>query len=99
MDRIITVQPEDFSHLEIEPGRDFCTLLTCTPFGVNTHRLLVRGTRIPTPEQTIQTDTETAPAKSVWMEDYLRSVTIGLGAVALCAAGALVIGAVRRRIT
>ena len=46
VDQILIVEPEDVSALEIIPGRDLCTLVTCTPYGINTHRLLVRGTRI-----------------------------------------------------
>ena len=39
------VEPDDLSHLEIEKGQDYCTLITCTPYGINTHRLLVRAHR------------------------------------------------------
>lgn len=46
VDRIWIVEPEDLSHLVIEDGKDYCTLITCTPYGINTHRLLVRGHRI-----------------------------------------------------
>ena len=42
---ILVVEPEDTQALNIVPGEDLCTLMTCTPYGVNTHRLLVRGTR------------------------------------------------------
>ena len=51
VDRILIVEPEDVSALEIEPGKDLCTLVTCTPYGINSHRLLVRGHRIENPEQ------------------------------------------------
>ena len=47
VDQINTVLPHDTTYLGITEGEDFCTLVTCTPFGVNTHRLLVRGNRIP----------------------------------------------------
>ena len=47
VDHIWIVEPEDLSHLTIEKGNDLCTLITCTPYGINTHRLLVRGHRIP----------------------------------------------------
>ena len=47
VDAINTVLPHDTTHLGITEGADHCTLVTCTPFGVNTHRLLVRGSRIP----------------------------------------------------
>ena len=46
-DQIRIVLPDDLSGLRIEEGRDLCTLVTCTPYGINTHRLLVRGHRIP----------------------------------------------------
>ena len=47
VDQIKTVLPNDVSDIQIEKGEDYVTLLTCTPYGVNTHRLLVRGTRVP----------------------------------------------------
>ena len=46
VDQIRIVEPEDVSELGIVPGKDYCTLVTCTPYGINTHRLLVRGHRI-----------------------------------------------------
>ncbi|WP_448983600.1 class C sortase [Olsenella uli] len=47
IDQILTVPPDDLDALGIEEGQDLCTLVTCTPYGVNTHRLLVRGHRVP----------------------------------------------------
>ena len=46
VDQIRTVEPEDLEFLAVEEGKDYCTLVTCTPYGINTHRLLVRGHRI-----------------------------------------------------
>lgn len=46
VDQIRVVEPSDLSDLQITPGQDYCTLVTCTPYGINTHRLLVRGHRI-----------------------------------------------------
>lgn len=46
VDQILTVEPEDTSALQIVKDKDLCTLVTCTPYGINTHRLLVRGHRI-----------------------------------------------------
>ena len=46
VDQILIVEPEDVSALTIEPENDLCTLVTCTPYGINSHRLLVRGHRI-----------------------------------------------------
>ena len=45
-DQIAIVEPNDYSLLQIEEGKDLCTLFTCTPYGINTHRLLVRGHRV-----------------------------------------------------
>ncbi len=50
VDQIHIVEPDDVSLLAIEEGQDLCTLMTCTPYGVNSHRLLVRGHRIENPE-------------------------------------------------
>ena len=48
VDMIKTIEPDEISNLQIIEGEDYCTLFTCTPYGINTHRLLVRGTRIET---------------------------------------------------
>ena len=50
VDQIHIVEPDDVTYLAIEEGQDLCTLVTCTPYGVNSHRLLVRGRRIETEE-------------------------------------------------
>ena len=52
VDQIRIVDPYDLSELQIEPGKDLCTLVTCTPYGVNTHRMLVRGHRIENEKKT-----------------------------------------------
>lgn len=46
VDQIRIVEPDDITLIQIEPGKDYCTLLTCTPYGINTHRLLVRAHQI-----------------------------------------------------
>ena len=46
VDQIRIVEPTDLSELTIQPGKDYCTLVSCTPYGINTHRILVRGHRI-----------------------------------------------------
>ncbi|WP_211223300.1 class C sortase [Propionicicella superfundia] len=51
VDQLLTVEPDDLRALQRTPGRDYVTLVTCTPIGINTHRLLVRGVRVPTPAQ------------------------------------------------
>ena len=83
VDAIHTVLPTDTRLLQIEDDKDYVTLVTCTPFGVNTHRLLVRGHRIPyTPEQATAAAVE-KPAASSWTQHYLAGLGIGLGAVAV----------------
>ena len=82
VDNINTVLPTDTSLLQIEDGKDLVTLVTCTPFGINTHRLLVRGHRVPyTPEQA--SAAEEKPVASSWTQHYLTGLAIGLGAVAV----------------
>lgn len=58
VDQILTVLPEDTKALTIAPGKDYVTLVTCTPYAVNTHRLLVRGVRIPYEEAVRQVEDE-----------------------------------------
>ena len=87
VDAINTVLPTDTSLLQIEEGKDYVTLVTCTPFGINTHRLLVRGHRIPyTPEQEATAAAE-KPAVSSWTQHYLTGLGIGLGTVAVVGGG------------
>lgn len=87
VDTINTVLPTDTSLLQIEDGKDLVTLVTCTPFGVNTHRLLVRGHRVPyTPEQEATAVAE-KPAASSWTQHYLTGLAVGLGAVAVVGGG------------
>lgn len=50
VDQILIVEPQNVSPLSIEPGKDLCTLVTCTPYGINSHRMLVRGHRVENPE-------------------------------------------------
>ena len=50
IDKIQIVKPNEVESLYVTEGEDYCTLVTCTPYGINTHRLLVRGTRVETPE-------------------------------------------------
>ena len=81
---INTVLPSDTSLLGIWEGEDCCTLVTCTPYGVNTHRLLITGSRIPYEEaEQITVQMEVADSTgSHWMQYYLRGLEIGLAVVA-----------------
>jgi sortase A len=96
---INTVLPYDTSLLGIEHGEDFCTLVTCTPYGVNTHRLLVRGSRIPYEEaEAIVEEIQTEELEtSAWEQQYIRGLVIGLGAAAASTVLVLLIVAIRKR--
>ena len=91
VDSINTVVPTDMSLLQIEEGKDLVTLVTCTPFGINTHRLLVRGHRVPyTPAQEAE-DAAEKPAASSWTQHYLTGLGIGLAAAAVIGGGYAII--------
>ena len=81
VDDINTVLPTDTHLLQIEDGKDLVTLVTCTPFGVNTHRLLVRGHRVPYLPEQEATAAEEKTATSSWTQHYLTGLAVGLGAV------------------
>ena len=83
VDSINTVLPTDTRLLQIEDGKDLVTLVTCTPFGVNTHRLLVRGHRVPYLPEQEATAAEEKPAASSWTQHYISGLAVGLGAVAV----------------
>ena len=81
VDQIKTVTPYDTTYLSVTEGEDYCTLVTCTPFGVNTHRLLVRGTRIPY-EEAVEIQEEIAATTepvSTWEQHYIRGILMGIG--------------------
>lgn len=80
VDQIKTVLPHDTTFLGIEPGKDLATLVTCTPFGVNTHRLLVRGSRIAYTEKVEEAVTLIAeePVESTWEEQYEEGLLYGM---------------------
>lgn len=83
VDQLKTVLPYDTTYLGITEGGDHCTLVTCTPFGVNTHRLLVRGTRIPYEEAELIVE-ETTPEElpeSTWEQEYIKGICIAIGIV------------------
>lgn len=77
---INTVEPHDTSLLGIASGEDLCTLVTCTPYGVNSHRLLVTGSRIPyeAAEIIAEETQETEEAQSTWEEKYIEGLIYGI---------------------
>lgn len=79
VDNIAVVEPTDIDLIRIDTQQDFVTLLTCTPYGVNTHRLLVRGHRVEIAEEAIAEVEETAvPESSTWIEKYEQGILIGI---------------------
>ena len=82
VDKISVVEPEDTSALAVEDGQDLVTLLTCTPYGVNTERLLVRGHRVPYVEEEVKEE-KTALSGSSLRTNYLLWVFVGLSVTAL----------------
>ena len=98
VDQVKTVLPYETSDLEIIPGKDYCTLVTCTPFGVNSHRLLVRGTRIPHAEAVAYEEEvqQTEEADSTWEQEYLKGLAIGVAIVVIILVIALIAYYIRR---
>lgn len=95
VDQILTRLPYQTEALNIVQGEDYCTLLTCTPYGVNTHRLLVRGCRIETPPE----DLVEAPAASP-LEQLQKNhlpIIVAIAALALVLLVIIVVVLLRRR--
>lgn len=90
VDQILTVLPDDIEPLQVEPGKDYVTLYTCTPYGINTHRLLVRGHRIPTPAAAETPPAGTGPSM---MEPVLFGAILAVVVLGVL----LLVRAVRRR--
>ena len=76
VDQIVVVLPEDVSELAIQEGEDLCTLVTCTPYGVNSHRMLVRGHRVET-EETTQDTPVRIMADAVRVDPTMVALIIG----------------------
>ena len=98
VDQIKTVLPYDTTHLGIVSGMDHCTLITCTPFGVNTHRLLVRGIRIPYEQAQVIVEeilAEEMP-ESTWEQEYKNSICITTAVVVMVGLAVLAVWLYRR---
>lgn len=79
VDQIKAVLPSESDDLRVVPGKDYCTLVTCTPYGINSHRLLVRGHRTDYEEAVSNPDVFIAKAtESNWMAEYTKAIAIGL---------------------
>lgn len=82
-DPITTVLPEEVNSIKIIRGEDLVTLVTCTPYGINSHRLLVTGTRVDMPDEDIQaitpnTENNKSSNSSIWMQEYMQGVYLSL---------------------
>lgn len=85
VDQIKVVLPSELGDLRVESGKDYCTLVTCTPYGVNTHRLLVRGTRTGDGEVLdYPRAVGRKKAKSRWMAEYKLALLISGGCFGVC---------------
>lgn len=93
VDQIRVVEPQDTDALLPEPGQDLCTLVTCTPYGVNTHRLLVRGHRIENPDSA---DAIRVTSDAMQIEPILVAPAVGVP-LALLAVAALLLSDRRRK--
>lgn len=81
--KIYVIEPKDTNSLRVYEGKDYVTLITCTPYGINTHRLLVRGERVPYVENDEKSDEGISKAsESTWMREYKKALLAG--AVILC---------------
>jgi sortase A len=83
IDQIVTVLPNDLSPLAIDPEMDYCTLVTCTPYGENTHRLMIRGARIEDEEaEEIIDNTESSTLKyGLTREQVVNAIAAVMGTV------------------
>ena len=77
VDQIKVVEPDNISDIFIEDGKDYVTLVTCTPYGINSHRLLVRGTRVPYVE-TEKEQQVSRQEESTWNQEYLHAIIVGV---------------------
>ncbi len=89
--KIEEVLPDDVSQTLIVPGKDICTLLTCTPYGINTHRLLVHGYRIETTEEVLQ-QSVAITSEMIQVEELIVA-----GVIIICMLTAMMITALLKR--
>lgn len=78
VDQVRIVEPNDVSDLQIEQGADYCTLVTCTPYGINTHRLLVRGHRIPNANGDAQVIAEAVQIRPLYIAIFISGITLAV---------------------
>ena len=91
VDQIRIVEPGDISELAIVPGQDYCTLVTCTPYGINTHRLLIRGHRIANESGEL-----VVPAEAFRIPNYITIPAVGIPLLFLALLIMLIVYSTRR---
>ncbi len=94
VDQILIVEPDDTKALLIEEGKDFCTLVTCTPYGVNSHRMLVRGHRV---ENRIGADAIRITADALQVDTLIVATVVAVPLLLLLIAAVFIDDAIRKR--
>lgn len=104
VDQIKVVEPDDISDIFIEEGEDYVTLVTCTPYGINSHRLLVRGTRVPYTEEKKEHQVK-RQEESTWKQAYKEAIAegvkwtlVGLAILAVLAGAGHLIGKAKKKL-
>ncbi len=99
IDQIKIVEPSETSDLVIKSGEDYVTLVTCTPYGINSHRLLVRGTRVPYTEDVEKEakNEENSKVKSTWRDEYFKALAVGLGGLSILAVIFIIIVLIKKK--
>ena len=99
IDQIKIVEPSETSDLVIKSGEDYVTLVTCTPYGINSHRLLVRGTRVPYTEDVEKEakNEENSKVKSTWRDEYFKALAVGLGGLSILAVIFIIIVFIKKK--
>ena len=93
VDQVLVIEPSETEALQIQDGKDLVTLVTCTPYGVNTHRLLVRGERV---EELAEQVIESEPNRDLTINDYV--LYIGLfGAIVLVLVTIIIVWKIQRK--
>ena len=95
VDKINVVKPNETNDLKIVPGQDYVTLVTCTPYGINSHRLLVRGHRVEYNPDLEKQESKKAN-NDVWFKEYIKSIVRGIGIIVLIIIFIVVLKRVKR---
>lgn len=95
VDKINVVKPDETNDLKIVPRQDYVTLVTCTPYGINSHRLLVRGHRVEYDPDLEKQESKKAN-NDVWFKEYIKSIVSGIGIIVLIIIFIVVLKRVKR---